>query len=58
VTVYSARRLSIDDSGDSGSGYGVHEDSLPESDGAYRYRYQGLRDSDTIRVEIRRGTQR
>jgi hypothetical protein len=85
VTVYSAKRLYIDDSADSGSGSGVHEEPLPEGDGAYRYRYQGLRllgrsndryfllpgnwspghpvtivllDSDTIRVELRRGIQR
>jgi hypothetical protein len=85
VTVYSAARLYIDDSGHEGSKAGVQEDSLPDIDGAYRYRYQGLRlltrsndryfllpenwsslhpvtiillDSDTIRVELRRGTER
>jgi hypothetical protein len=85
VTIYSAKRLYIDDSEDNGSTAGVHEDPLPHSDGAYRYRYQGLRlltrsnnryfllpenwsprhpvtivllDSDTIRVELRRGTER
>lgn len=85
VTVYSAKRLYVDDSGNTSSNAGVHEDPLPQSDGAYRYRYQGLRlltrsngryfllpenwsprhpvtivllDSDTIRVELRRGTER
>jgi hypothetical protein len=85
VTVYSAKRLYIDDSGDGSLDSGVREDPMPESDGAYRYRYQGLRllarsndryfllpknwssahpvtivllDTDTIRVELRRGTQR
>ena len=85
VTVYSTKRLYIDDSRDGSSDSGVHEDRLPDRDGAYRYRYQGLRllgrsndryfllpeswspshpvtivllDSETIRVELRRGTQR
>jgi hypothetical protein len=85
VTVYSAKRLYIDDSADDNSDSGVREDPLPQSDGAYRYRYQGLRllgrsngryfllpenwsashpvtivllDSDTIRVELRRGEER
>jgi hypothetical protein len=85
VTVYSAKRLYLDDSGDGSSQSGVQEDPLAESDGAYRYRYRGLRllgrsndryfllpenwapghpvtivllDRDTIRVELRRGTQR
>jgi hypothetical protein len=85
VTVYSAERLYIDDSRLDGSNAGVHEDSLPGPDGAYRYRYLGLRlltrsngryfllpenwsarhpvtiillDSDSIRVELRRGTER
>ena len=85
VTVYSAKRLYLDDSGDGSSDSGVHEDPLPDRDGAYRYRYQGLRllarsngryfllpgnwspahpftiiqrDSETIRVDHRRGTQR
>jgi hypothetical protein len=84
VTVYSAKRLFID-SGDASSGSGVHEDPLPDRDGAYRYRYQGLRllgrsndryfllpenwspdhpvtiillDGDTLRVELRRGSER
>jgi hypothetical protein len=84
VTVYSAKRLYLD-SGDGSSDSGVHEDPLSDRDGAYRYRYQGLRllarsngryfllpenwspahpvtiillDSDTIRVDLRRGTQR
>jgi hypothetical protein len=42
VTLYSAKRLYID-TGDDNSGPGVREDPLPGSDGAYRYRYQGLR---------------
>jgi hypothetical protein len=83
VTVYSANRLYIDSDGSSASR--VQENALPDADGAYRYRYQGLRllmrsndryfllpeswspqrpvtivlrDTETIRVELRRGTER